>query len=431
MHLLFSKIVDNNLPLIVYDGDYFRQLFNILFDKNNFHKFKSYCQYNIIKTYYQFISNNNELYNEFFDFYLSKLEGQEKPKSKEKQALELINDLIGKLVGKLYVESYFSLDDKKDVEHMVNNILNIMKTSIHKNDWLTGETKEKALIKLNKFKVKIGYPDKLPDYNKLEINKNDKLDIIRKKITSFDYKINFLDKINANVDPDDWFMTPQTVNAYFSPQLNEIVFPAAILQPPFYYSKNYSGKYDQFVSKKMINFFKEHNMDIHIPLNYGGIGGVIAHEIIHGYDDQGSKYDGDGNIKNWWTDADYKLFKSKMKLMKEQAKKYEYCHDNKMHKMNAELTMGENIADLGGLTLGIRCIDDNVLSHYLFFRAWANIWKLKTSPEVAINKLLMDPHAPKSFRGNLVNNLDEFYNVFNIQNNDNMYLPSNKRIMMW
>ena len=421
------------LPFIVYDGDYFRRLFTLIFNNKNDEHIKYYHQYKIISSLSSY--GTKELNDEFFDFYCRKLNGQEKSKTNEKKSINLLNSWIGELVGQEYIKKYFSENDKLKIIDMINNITDIMKVSLENNDWLTSDTKLKALNKLSKFTNKIGYPEKWKDYSELNILENDSLFNIRKKISTFMFKTEILEKINKKVDKTEWHMTPQTVNAYFSPQLNEIVFPAAILQPPFYHKSE--DTIDFKVEDNIRNYCKENNIDMTIPINFGGIGSVIAHEITHGYDDQGRKFDGDGNLENWWNDDDMKLFNSKIENMEKQVSKYKLIVNNNTYKMNAHLTMGENIADLGGLELTkkslLKLFDKKHHKYvlYLFFKSWANIWKYKAKDETMINRLASDPHAPPSFRGNMVSNIDEFYTVFNINENDDMYIDINERVKLY
>jgi putative endopeptidase len=424
---------DNYYYLVVYDGDYFRKIFPILFSKDNFSLFRAYQQYKIIK--YTSTYCSKELNDEFFDFYSRKLGGQKEQKPVEKKTIDIINSWVGELMGELYVNKYFSLKDKKNVEDMIYNILDIMKKSLKENDWLTDRTKLKALEKLNKFGIKIGFPEKWKKYNKLSINDSDTLYDIRKKVIQFNYYKEFVKKINTSVDKKEWHMTPQTVNAYFSPQNNEIVFPAAILQPPFYHKSDETVDFpiDQYI----LDYCTQHNLDITYPINLGGIGAVIAHEITHGYDDSGRKFDGDGNLNNWWNDEDLELFKKKTDIMANQASKYEYLDGENIHKMNSHLTMGENIADLGGLTLSMKSLLKHTpkIHHkhllHLFFKSWANVWKFKASKQAIINRLATDPHAPPSFRGNMVSNIDEFYTTFDVTDKDNMYIKPENRVKIY
>jgi len=417
----------------VYDGDYFPRLFRILFDEKNDDRILAYFQYIVIKYGRSYCTKL--LDEEFFDFYSRKLTGQSEQKPMEKRSISRINSWVGELLGIIYVEKFFPPTSKIEVEGMIDTILGVMKVSLENNDWLTSSTKEKALEKLQKFTKKIGFPDKWKDYSKLELNDNDSLYEIRKKILTFTFEVDFLDEINSVKDLTKWYMTPQTVNAYFHPLNNEVVFPAAILQPPFFMSSVDQIDFE-VVSTKGNSL---------LAANLGGIGAVIAHEITHGFDDQGRKFDGDGNLVDWWTEQDTELFKSKTNIMAAQAEQYEYVVTDEdgnttSHKMQAKLTMGENLADLGGLSLTKKALlkylegeDKEFIDGSLdtFFRSWANIWKFKAATETRIKRLATDPHAPAEFRGNLVNNFDEFYSIFQVKEGDRMFIPPEKRVVMW
>ena len=426
---------NNYTKLCVYDGDYFMRLFRLLFDPQNNSRLIAYLQYKIIK-----FSNNfctKELNEEFFDYYGRKLSGQMEQKSKEKRSIEVVNRMVGQLLGKLYVNRYFSSSSKKSIEEMINLVIDVMKESLIHNDWLTTVTKDKAIAKVGKFSKKIGYPDEWEDFSRLQFDDVDNFYVISKKVQSFLFEKDFLNKINSKKDENEWFMTPQTVNAYYHPSFNEIVFPAAILRPPFYYTKKESIDFD----------FTPTKIDPTIPANFGAIGAVIAHEITHGYDDQGRLFDGDGNLIDWWTKEDVKLFEQKTKIMGNQSEKYSYSilsdsSEKITHNMNAQLTMGENLADLGGLSLSKKALlrylksisaSQEVINGSLdiFFRSWANTWKRNATPQYIIKNLASDPHAPNDFRGNLVNNFEEFYIIYNVTPNDEMYLSPNERVNMW
>ena len=297
----FGDEPEKFFTITAYDGDYFRRVFPILFDNSNQIELKSYFQYGVVSSLSSYTTEKIDL--EFFDFQ-SKLTGQKKQKTNEKRSIALVNSYAGELIGKIYVSRHFSKESKLTVEKMIYDIIDIMKISLERNDWLTDATKAKAIDKLAKFRIKIGYPDVWKDYSTLHIDIGEDLYSILKKVQEFNNRIEFFDKLNTKVDKNEWLMTPQTVNAYFNPTQNEIVFPAAILQPPFFYSSRNSIDFD--ISDEL-----DDSLDILLPANLGGIGAVIAHEITHGYDDQGRKFDGDGNLANWWSDEDVKLFQAK------------------------------------------------------------------------------------------------------------------------
>jgi putative endopeptidase len=421
-----------------YDGDCIRRVLVYILDPNNLAKYKSFLQYKVICACKQYCTK--ELYEEFFDFYSRKLGGQKEMKSVEKRSVAIVNAFAGEMLGKIYVDKYFPQECKDDVLNSISKVLDVMRESMKTNDWLTDETKKNALKKLDKFKVKIGYPDVWKDYSKFNVTVGDSLYVISKKATQWSLQVNFYDKLNSVLDRNEWHMTPQTVNAYFMPTQNEIVFPAAILQPPFYCRS---------VDDIDFNFDDEKNNSPELltkATNFGGIGAVIAHEITHGYDDQGRKFDSDGNLNDWWLSKDAELFKAKTELMATQADKYKFIdlEDSKEYGMNAQLTMGENLADLGGLSLSLKALqnhltDNNVETNseaykgYLrvFFKSFANIWKQNSKKDFLINQLTTDPHAPCDFRGNIVKNINTFYDVFDVKEGDGMYISKDERITMY
>jgi len=320
---------------------------------------------------------------------------------------------------------------------MVGDVLKVMERSLQTNDWLTEQTKKLALHKLSKFVVKIGYPDKWKNYDALDFEPTDSLFVLQQKVNAFEFQTEFLDKINSKKDRTKWEMTPQTVNAYFHPMNNEIVFPAAILQPPFYSSSLETcelalplGYQDAEKASQWLS-----------AINFGAIGAVIAHEITHGYDDQGRKFDHEGNIKDWWQPADAELFAAKTKLMGAQAEKWAFVEEGetrKTHTLNPQLTMGENLADLGGLSLACQ----GLLSRFggcdnqrdllsLFFASWANVWKGKQTSAYTVQQLMTDPHAQNPFRANLVKNVDAFHETFGVVAGDAMWLAPDQRVRMW
>ena len=427
----------NKHQITVFDGDAIRRAMSLIIDKNNYNQYKSYMQYQIIKSFQGFCTK--ELDNEFFDFYSRKLGGQQEQKPDIKRSIGIVNSYAGEMMGKLFVKEYFPEQSKQNMQKLVDNVLNIMDESLKTNDWLTDETKSKAINKLSTFTSKIGYPNVWKDYSDFDIQIGDSLYEISKKAKKWSLRVNFFEKINSVLDRDEWRMTPQTVNAYFMPTQNEIVFPAAILQPPFFHSSKDSIDFDISDELLMVE-----NLDVVTPTNYGGIGAVIAHEITHGYDDKGRKFDADGNLNDWWCEKDGELFKKKTGIMVNSVSKYIYKdeEDGKEHKMNAELTMGENLADIGGLSLSMKALlkhldsqnADNITvkaSLRVFFKSWANVWKQNIKKDKRIMLLNVDPHAPTDFRGNLVQHMDAFYEVFDITETDNMYLKPEDRMKMW
>jgi putative endopeptidase len=297
---------------------------------------------------------------------------------------------------------------------MVKNLLKAYAESIKKLDWMSTETKKQALNKVDKFMIKIGYPDKWIDYSSLKISKNDLYGNSQRAV-AFEYQRN-LDKLGKPVDRTEWGMTPQTVNAYYNPSLNEIVFPAAILQPPFF------------------------DLKADDAVNYGAIGAVIGHEIGHGFDDQGSTFDGDGVMKNWWTDADLAAFKAKTSALIAQYNSFKAFPDLNI---NGEYTLGENIGDLGGLSIAIKAykatlngkeapVLDGFTGMQRVFLGWGQVWGEKTREEALRSQIASDPHSPAKFRINgVVRNIPEFYEAYKIKPTDSLYLAPEKRVKIW
>jgi len=356
---------------------------------------------------------NEALVNENFDFYAHTLSGTEEIRERWKRANALVQGALGEEIGKEYVKRHFPESSKKRMEELVANLLKAYEVSIKNLDWMTDETKAKALDKLAKFTPKIAYPNKWRDYGAMQIG--DDLHTNLANIARFerDYELN---KLGGPIDRDEWGMTPQTVNAYYSPGLNEIVFPAAILQPPFF------------------------NPDADDAANYGGIGAVIGHEIGHGFDDQGSRFDGDGNLNNWWSDTDRNEFEKRTGALVDQ---YNHLSPSSAPdvKVNGAFTLGENIGDLGGMNIAIKAyqialngaeppVIDGLTAMQRFFLSWAQCWRRLIRPEEARLRIATDPHSPDEHRCNqIVRNLDEFYRAFEVNESDSLYLK--ERVQIW
>lgn len=321
---------------------------------------------------------------------------------------------LGEAVGQLYVAKHFKPQARQRMNQLVSNLLKAFEQSIHDLTWMTDATKKQALVKLSKITPKIGYPTKWRDYSKLQVAADDLAGNMRR--TAMYEHQRMLDKLGQPVDRTEWHMTPQTVNAYYNPGLNEIVFPAAILQPPFF------------------------DADADDAVNYGGIGAVIGHEISHGFDDQGCKYDGDGNLNNWWTDADREAFD---KLTSRLVVQYEGYEALPMKKINGRLTLGENIADLSGMAIAFKAYRlslgekegptlDGYTWNQRFFVGWSQIWRRKYRDAELLKRLVTDPHSPSHFRGNgPVTNLDAFYEAFDVKPGDKLFKPKAERIQIW
>jgi endothelin-converting enzyme/putative endopeptidase len=353
--------------------------------------------------------------DEHFELYLRTLTGAEAQRDRWKRGVDLCNRAIGEAVGAEYVARVLPPDAKVEMEELVANLLEAYRVSIGHLDWMSAETRERALTKLTQFRSKIGYPNRWRDYSTLEVARDDLVGNVR-RAAAFETDRQ-LRKIGSPVDRDEWFMTPQTVNAYYNPGGNEICFPAAILRPPFFQA------------------------GADPALNYGGIGAVIGHEIGHGFDDQGSRYDGDGNLVNWWTDDDRARFKVRADKLIAQYDRFE-PRTMPGHHVNGALTVGENIGDLGGLTIALLAYEisrrgqapavaDGLSGRQRLFQNWAYIWRVKRRPELALQLLSVDPHAPAEFRANIVRNLDEFHDAYATAPNDALWLDPVDRVRIW
>ena len=354
-----------------------------------------------------------------FDFYSKYLQGQKEQRAMNKRGLGVVNGVLGEAFGKLYVEQYFPASAKEQMEMYIGYIKKAFKQQIDNLDWMSPETKVKAQEKLAKFSVKIAYPDTWKDYSKLKLEGTKDGGTYYKNlenITAWQYAKN-LEKVGKPVDRKEWGMSPQTVNAYYSGSNNEIVFPAAILQPPFF------------------------NANADPAVNFGGIGAVIGHEISHGFDDSGSRYDGDGNLNNWWTDADRKNFDEKVAQL---AAQYDTYEPVKGSFVNGKFTSGENIGDLGGVAVAYTALQMYLKDHgnpgkisgltqdQRFFMSWATVWRTKSTEKYMVNQVKTDPHSPGYFRafGPLVNQ-DSFHNAFETKPGDQLYKAPEERIKIW
>ncbi len=351
-----------------------------------------------------------------WEFYSKTLNGTPKQKPADERALATVDGTLGEALGKLYVDKMFPPEAKAKAEAMIGNIKEAFRDRINNLEWMTDSTKMRAIDKLNKFTVKIGYPDKWEDYSKLEISADK--NFFENRLAAGSWSI---DENNAEykepVDKSKWGMSPQTVNAYFNPSFNEIVFPAAILQPPFY---NYQA--DEAV-------------------NYGGIGAVIGHEISHAFDDSGSRYDGDGNLKNWWSDADLEAFTERSGALADQYSAIEVADSLYI---NGKFTLGENIGDLGGLLAAYSGLQkfyekngrpgeiDGLTPEQRFFISWATIWRTKMRDDALRTRIKTDPHSPGMYRAYVpLQNIDAFYEAFDIKEGDPMFVAEEDRVRIW
>ena len=406
----------NTDRVIIGELKYYENLDKFI-NPNNLELIKDYLKVHLVSDNTDYL--DQRLDDLSFAFYGQYLKGQQVQRPMDKRALNLINGILGEAFGKLYVQKYFSPEAKKEMEVMIDYLKKSYRQHINNLDWMSATTKEKALEKLSKFNVKIAYPDKWEDYSKLVIESpKDGANLYSnlKNIEKWDYE-KALEKIGKPVDKTKWGMSPQTVNAYYSPLNNEIVFPAAILQAPFF----------DFKADPAVNF--------------GGIGAVIGHEIAHGFDDGGARFDGDGNLNNWWTEEDKKNFEVKVKQLADQFSKYEPVKGNFV---NGVFTSGENIADLAGVAIAYDALqmylkdkgNQELISGYSqnqrFFLSWATIWRTKSTEKYMINQVKTDPHTPGYFRAFApLTNVDAFYEAFDVKEGDKHYKKPEDRIKIW
>lgn len=402
--------------IVVTDPGYFKSLQTVL-SKNNIEDWKSYLRWTVLNNAANMLSEEIEQAN--WEFYSKTLRGAKEQRPREERALQTINWTIGEALGKLYVDKKFPPEAKAQMEEMVANLIKAYEARINALDWMDEATKQKAIEKLKKTQVKVGYPDKWKDYSNLEIKSVEEggsylQNMMNASKWNFDENIAKLDK---PVDKSEWFMAPQIVNAYYNPSYNEIVFPAAILQPPFF------------------------NFNADAAVNYGGIGAVIGHEISHGFDDSGADFDADGNLVNWWTDKDLEQFN---RLGDSLAAQYSEIEVLPGVFINGKFTLGENIGDLGGVNAAYDALQIHLKEHgnpgkidgftpeQRFFMSWATVWRTKMRDEALKNRIKTDPHSPGMYRAiQPLKNIDAFYEAFNVKEGDGMYLPPEKRIKIW
>ena len=424
-----AKLVKNvNLPkylnavgvntdkAIIGELKYYQNLDKFL-NAKNLPLIKDYMKFHLLSGSASYLSEN--LDNMKFNFYGKYLRGQDEQRAQNKRGFELINGSLGEAFGKLYVEKYFPAEAKSQMVELIGYLKKSFASHISNLTWMSSVTKEKALNKLNKFTVKVAYPDTWKDYSKLTVNSKENGGSLYKNlqnISSWQYDRN-LEKVGKPVDRTEWGMTPQTVNAYYNPVNNEIVFPAAILQPPFF------------------------NPNADAAINFGGIGAVIGHEITHGFDDSGSQFDADGNLVDWWTPADKANFQKATKALAAQYDKFEPV---KGTFVNGTFTNGENIADLGGVNISYDALqmylndhgNPGLISGYTqdqrFFMSWATVWRTLQKEAALINQIKTNEHSPGLYRafGPLVNT-DAFYKAFDVKPGDKLYKKPEDRVKIW
>jgi predicted metalloendopeptidase len=400
------------IPALIVRQPSYLEKFNKIFKQSSVADWQIYFTYKLLDGAAPIL--NQDFVDLRFDFHSKTLSGIEEQEPRWKRAVNAVNSVLGEVVGKVYVKKHFKPEAKARMVELVHNLQLSFEDRINQLDWMSSETKQQALHKLMKFIAKIGYPDKWKDYSKLQIKKDELvLNYKRSNLVEYEREIQ---KLGKPIDRDEWFMTPQTVNAYYNPPMNEVVFPAAILQPPFF------------------------NMQADDAVNYGAIGAVIGHELTHGFDDQGRRVDGTGNLRDWWTEEDEKRFKERAQILVKQYAAYNPL--DTLH-LNGELTLGENIADLGGLTIsynaykkslkGIKApVIDGLSGDQRFFLGWAQVWRRKYRDEELRRRILTDPHSPSRYRVvGVVANMPEFYAAFDLKEGDKLYRPEETRVKIW
>ena len=402
--------------VIVSDPGYFKAL-NTILSENNLNDWKQYLRWSLIDRSAGLLSTEIDQAN--WEFYSRDLRGAKKQRPREERALSTLNGTIGEALGKLYVDKKFPPEAKAKAKQMIHNVILAYEHRINALDWMSEETKKKAIEKLQATSIKIAYPDQWKDYSKLEIKSvEDGGTYLQNMYNARKWNFNKdLADLGNPVDKTQWFMAPQVVNAYYNPSFNEIVFPAAILQPPFY------------------------NYNADDAVNYGAIGAIIGHEISHSFDDSGARFDKDGNLNNWWTDEDLKQFEALGAKLADQYDQIEVLPETNI---NGKFTLGENIGDLGGINAAYDALQlsfeqnsrpediDGFTAEQRFFLSYATVWRTLSRDEALKNQIKTDPHSPNMYRAlQPLKNVDAFYKAFNIKETDSMYLEPSKRVKIW
>ncbi|HRY08767.1 MAG: M13 family peptidase [Actinobacteria bacterium] len=404
-------VIDRIDTLNIAQPDY-AQAFVALLDEVGLEDWRPYLRWRILSSFTGLLSE--ETVQASFDFYGKVLRGVPQMRPRWKRGVDLVEGMVGEALGQEYVAEHFPPEHKARMLELVDNLLQAFEQSIDGLDWMTDQTKEQAHAKLTMFTAKIGYPDVWKDYSDMRLVPGDLIASVRAaRQWHHDYEVN---KLGGPVDRHEWHMNPQTVNAYYNPEMNEIVFPAAILQPPFF------------------------TMAADDAVNYGAIGAVIGHEISHGFDDQGCQFDGSGNLRNWWSDSDHEAFSDRTRVLVEQYATYEPVAG---YHLNGELTLGENIADVSGLAVAYRAyqlslggepapVIDGLTGEQRFFVGFTHVWRAKTRPEETIRRVTIDPHSPPEYRvfGTLVNT-DAFFEAFGVKPGDGMWRDPADRVRIW
>jgi endothelin-converting enzyme/putative endopeptidase len=408
---LQAQGIADQTEIIINQPSYVQGFGEVLAD-SSIDDWKAYLTFHTLSAFANYLSADFD--NENFDFFSKQLYGRMEQRERWKRGVMVVNNNLGEVIGKVYVDRHFKPAAKARMVELVENLRTAYGKSIDTLEWMSEDTKKAAHVKLAAFTPKIGYPDRWEDYSDLNIKAGDLVGNIMRSNKVAEQKE--IEKLGGPIRKWEWGMTPQTVNAYYHPTLNEIVFPAAILQPPFF------------------------NMDADDAVNYGGIGAVIGHEMGHGFDDQGSKYDAEGNLRNWWTESDLAEFKKRGANLVEQYAAYKVFDD--LH-VNGELTLGENIGDLSGLTIAYKAyraslngqeppVIDGLTGDQRFFMGFTQIWRSKIVEESMRNRVATDPHSPGEFRAlGSLSNFDQFYEAFDVKQGDAMYLAPEKRVKIW
>jgi predicted metalloendopeptidase len=403
--------LDPKAPFIISQPSYFEAL-SALVNEVPIEDWRSYLRWQLVRAYSPYLSQ--PFVDADFDFYGRTLRGIEQNRERWKRGVEAVNVALGEAIGHLYVDRHFKPEAKARMDALVANLREVYRQAIDQLEWMSPETKKQAQAKLAKFGTKIGYPDKWKDYSALVVEPDALLaNVLRSQEVEY---LRQTAKLGQPIDRAEWFMTPQTVNAYYNPAMNEVVFPAAILQPPFF------------------------DVEADDAVNYGAIGAVIGHEFSHGFDDQGRKSDGDGNLRDWWTEEDAAEFTKRAQGLVAQYNAYNPIDD--LH-VNGELTLGENIADLAGLTMAHRAyllslggreapVIEGFTGDQRFFMGWSQVWRRKYRDDELRRRLLIDPHSPSRYRViGVIGNMPAFYEAFDVAAGDRMYIAPEARVAIW
>jgi putative endopeptidase len=409
---LVATGVDGKVDYLIVSQPSYVTEFGKILDRTSIADWKNYLRFQLLSSYSPYLSK--QYVDEHFGFFFTALEGVPQNRPRWKRGVSLVDGSIGDALGRLYAEKYFPAQNKARADALVKNLLEAFRKDLDNLDWMGSETRRQAHIKLAAIATKIGYPEKWRDYGRLEVKPDDLVGNVM-RARQFEFRRN-VDKLGKPVDRTEWEMFPQTVNAYYEPERNEIVFPAAILQPPFF------------------------NVAADDAVNYGAIGAIIGHEISHAFDDQGSQYDEKGNLRNWWTDQDHKAFAAKSRSLVTEYSAFEPVHG---YHLNGELTLGENIADNSGLAVAFKAYQmslggqaapvlDGYTGEQRFYMGFAQVWREKDRDNLLIQLIKSDPHSPAVDRveGSVVNQ-PGFYQAFGVKRGDRMYSPPDRRVIMW